>query len=206
LRLSLLRPEFFAAQLAGIVRIAHEAPVNVLFPMVSTVDELRAAREALADAVRAVGHGTPAGLRVGAMIEVPAAALKASALAPFVDEFSIGTNDLTQYTLAAARGDGGVAALGDPWDPGVLGLVDAVCRNSAGRPVAVCGEFAADPDAAACLVGLGVRELSVAPAAVPGVKEAVRQIDTSDAAARAREALGRPGPAEAHALFRRPAG
>jgi phosphocarrier protein FPr len=133
------------------------------------------------------------------MIEVPAAALKAAALAPLVDEFSIGTNDLTQYTLAAARGDGAVAALGDPWDPGVLQLVDAVCR--VGLPVAVCGEFAADPGAAALLLGLGVRELSVTPGAVAATKEAVRAVDTRIAKVLAREALARPGPADVRALF-----
>ena len=108
--------------------------MTVLFPMVSMVDEVRAARAALDTAVRAVGKGRPNGLRVGVMIEVPAAALKTAALAGLVDEFSIGTNDLTQYALAAARGEEGVAALGDPWDPGVLQLIDAVCRAAAGRP------------------------------------------------------------------------
>ena len=201
LRLSLLRPALFATQLAAIVRIAHETPVTVLFPMVSTVHELQAARSALDAAVRTVGKGTPEDLRVGAMIEVPAAALKVAALAGLVDEFSIGTNDLTQYALAAARGDGGVAALGDPWDPGVLQLIDAVCRGAAGRPVAVCGEFAADPDAVELLVGLGVRELSVTPAAVPAVKEAVRSVDARTAAVTAHEALLEPSAAAVRALL-----
>jgi phosphoenolpyruvate-protein phosphotransferase len=201
LRLSLLRPALFATQLAAIVRIAHETPVTAMFPMVSTVDELRSARSALEVAVRAVGKGVPKGLRVSAMIEVPAAALKAAALAPLVDEFSIGTNDLTQYALAAARGDGTVAALGDPWDPGVLRLVEAVCRGAGRVPVAVCGEFAADPDAAGLLVGLGVRELSVTPAAVPAVKEAVRAVDVGTAAKLAARALAEPGPAEVRALY-----
>jgi phosphoenolpyruvate-protein kinase (PTS system EI component) len=201
LRLSLLRPELFGTQLNAIVRVAHETPVTVLFPMVSTVAEVRAAREALDIAIQGVGRGQPSGLRVGAMIEVPAAALKAAALAPLVDEFSIGTNDLTQYTLAAARGEGGVAALGDPWDPGVLQLVDAVCRT--GVPTAVCGELAADPLAVAVLLGLGVRELSVTPAAVPATKEAVRSVDVTIARVLAREALTQPGPAEARGILDR---
>ncbi|WP_345733595.1 putative PEP-binding protein, partial [Cryptosporangium minutisporangium] len=202
LRFSLLRPDLFTAQLTAMVQVAYETPVTVLFPMVSTVDELTAARTALDDAVRAVGRGTPSGLRVGAMVEVPAAALKASALAPLVDVFSVGTNDLTQYTLAAARGDGGVAALGDPWDPAVLRLVDAVCRAAGDRvTVSVCGEFASEPGAAAVLVGLGVRELSVAPALVPGVKQAVREISAGSEAALAAEALTRGSTAEARALF-----
>jgi phosphoenolpyruvate-protein kinase (PTS system EI component) len=99
-----------------------------------------------------------------------------------VDFFSIGTNDLTQYALAAERGNDAVAGLGDPFDPGVLRLIDAVCRGAAGRvPVAVCGEMAADERAAALLVGLGVRELSVTPAAIPTIKQAVRALDSAAA-------------------------
>ncbi|TQS40953.1 phosphoenolpyruvate--protein phosphotransferase [Cryptosporangium phraense] len=199
LRFSLVRPDLFRAQLTAIVRVAVETPVTVLFPMVSTVDELRAARAALDDVLRAE-QASPAGLRVGAMIEVPAAALKASALAPFVDVFSIGTNDLTQYTLAAARGDGGVAALGDPWDPGVLRLVDSVCRGASDRvTVSVCGEFAGDPGAASVLIGLGVRELSVAPARVPEVKQAVRELTAATATTTASAALAAPTASEARA-------
>ncbi|MFI5959874.1 putative PEP-binding protein [Cryptosporangium sp. NPDC051539] len=195
LRFSLLRPGMFREQLIAMVLLAHETPVTVLFPMVSTVGELRAARTALDAAIRATGRGAPTGLRVGAMIEVPAAALKSAVLAPLVDVFSIGTNDLTQYTMAAARGDGGVAALGDPWDPGVLRLIDAVCRGAAGRAtVSVCGEFAGDAGAPTVLVGLGVRELSVAPARVPEVKQAVREISSADAADAAAVALTAEGP------------
>jgi phosphoenolpyruvate-protein kinase (PTS system EI component) len=121
---------------------------------------------------------------VGVMMEVPSAALKAGALAPYVDFFSIGTNDLTQYTMVAERGNAAVAGLADPLDPGVLALIDLVCRaacggaagagGAGGRLVAVCGELAADPAAAALLVAMGVPELSVAPPAVPDVKEWVR--------------------------------
>ncbi|GAA0245500.1 phosphoenolpyruvate--protein phosphotransferase [Cryptosporangium japonicum] len=202
LRFSLLRPDLFAAQLTAIVRVAHETPVTVLFPMVTTVDELAAARAALDEAVRAEKRGTPPGLEVAAMVEVPSAALKAAALAPLVDEFSVGTNDLTQYTLAAARGDEGVAALGTPWDPGVLRLVGAVCRAAGpSTRVSVCGEFASEPGAAAALIGLGVRELSVAPALVPAVKLAVRETTTSEAARTAAEALNAPTAAKAQAFF-----
>ena len=144
----------------------------------------------LDDAVTLVGRGEPAGLQVGIMVEVPAAALKARAFAPHVDFFSIGTNDLTQYALAAERGNHAVAGVGDPFDPGVLQLIDAVCRGAGPRTlVAVCGEMAADERAAAVLVGLGVRELSVTPRAVPTVKDAVRRIDRADAAAVAATAL-----------------
>ena len=191
LRLSLAHPPLLAEQLAAIVRVAHDHPTSVMFPMVSTLEELAAARRMLADAIELVGRGTPDGLEVGTMVEVPAAALKAQAFAPHVDFFSIGTNDLTQYALAAERGNAAVADVGDPYDPGVLKLVEAVCRT--GVPVAVCGELAADDRATALLVGLGVRELSVTPRAVPAIKQRVRGLDGGQAATLAAAALGADG-------------
>lgn len=185
LRLSLARPKLFVDQLLAVVRTAHETPVSLMFPMVSTVAELKEAREYLDVAVTAEGRGVPAGLQVGIMIEVPAAALKTAAFSPYVDFFSIGTNDLTQYALAAERGNDAVAVIGDAYDPGVLRLIDVVCRDAGDALVAVCGELAADPAAAGILVGLGVRELSVAPSAVPEVKQAVRGIDAGLLAATA---------------------
>ncbi|MCD2195257.1 phosphoenolpyruvate--protein phosphotransferase [Actinomycetospora endophytica] len=201
LRLALARPDLLADQLHAFVRVAHDHPVDVMFPMVTTVDELVAARRALDDAVVTVGRGRPAGLRVGIMVEVPAAALKAPAFAPMVDFFSIGTNDLTQYALAAERGNDAVAPLSDGLDPAVLALI-AATAGGAGRAdhdvlVAVCGELAGDEDAAALLIGLGVRELSVAPTAVATVKEAVRAVDLTQA--RALAAAARECP-DAHAV------
>ncbi len=149
IRLALARPELLAEQLLAMVRVAHDVPVSVMFPMISTLSELHAARRMLDDAVTLVGRGEPAGLQVGIMVEVPAAALKARAFAPHVDFFSIGTNDLTQYALAAERGNHAVAGVGDAFDPGVLQLIDAVCRGAGPRTlVAVCGEMAADERAA----------------------------------------------------------
>jgi len=180
IRLALARPELLAEQLLAIVRVAHDTPVDLMFPMVSTLDELLSARRMLTEAIETAGKADPPELRVGIMVEVPATALKAAVFAPLVDFFSIGTNDLTQYTLAAERGNDNVAALGDPLDPGVLRLIDAVCRaagGGAGPLVAVCGELAADELAVPLLLGLGVRELSVNPRAVPGVKQAVRRVD-----------------------------
>jgi phosphoenolpyruvate-protein phosphotransferase/dihydroxyacetone kinase phosphotransfer subunit len=189
-------PDLLADQLLAAVRVAHETPVSLMFPMVAALDELIAARRALDAAIAAEGRGTPPGLQVGIMVEVPATALKAAAFVPHVDFFSIGTNDLTQYALAAERGNPAVAALADPLDPGVLRLVDAVCRAAGERVlVAVCGESAADPVAAELLVGLGVRELSTAPPAVPATKQAVRELDVAEAAHRAAEALTADGPA-----------
>ena len=199
IRLSLRRPELLLAQLRAVVRVAQKRPVDVMFPMVSTVGELLSARGVLEDAVEAEGPGAPAGLRIGIMVEVPATALKAAAFAPHVDFFSIGTNDLTQYALAAERGNDSVATLADPLDPGLLALIAAVTR--VGTPVAVCGELAADELATALLIGLGVRELSVSPAAVPAVKQAVRAVDTTEAGALAALALAAPDAAAVRALL-----
>lgn len=200
IRHSLAHPALLTAQLLAIVRVAHDIPVDVMFPMVSTVDEVVAARRLLDEAVTLAGRGAPPGLRVGIMTEVPAAALKAAALAPHVDFFSIGTNDLTQYALAAERGNPALATLADGLDPGVLRLIDAVCRGAGDRvPVSVCGELAADEAAVPLLVGLGVRELSVAPPLVPAVKEAVRATDRARAAVVAARALDSPGPAAVRA-------
>ncbi|MCX6467219.1 MAG: hypothetical protein NTW05_27095, partial [Pseudonocardiales bacterium] len=168
-------PGLLADQLLAAVRVAHETPVSLMFPMVAVPAELLAARRALDAAIARDGRGTPAGLQVGMMVEVPAAALDAAAFAPYVDFLSIGTNDLVQYALAAERGNPAVAHLADPLHPGVLAMVGAVCRAAGERVlVAVCGEAAAEPRAAAAFVGLGVRELSVAPPAVPATKQVVR--------------------------------
>jgi phosphocarrier protein FPr len=172
--------------------------------MVSAVDELVAARRALDDAVETVGRGRPADLRVGIMVEVPAAALKAAAFAPLVDFLSIGTNDLTQYALAAERGNDQLATLADPLDPGVLALVAATVDGAARADhdvlVAVCGEVAGDEQAAALLIGLGVRELSVGPAAVATVKQAVREVDLGRARELAVAALACPDASAVRAL------
>jgi multiphosphoryl transfer protein len=168
LRLALRRPDLLDEQLRAIVRVARDHPVSVMFPMVTVPAELDAARAALA---RAQDREGPADLEVGIMIEVPAAALTAREFD--VDFFSVGTNDLTQYTLAAERGNPQLSALADPLHPAVLHLVEQVCDT--GVPTAVCGELAADPRATGLLVGLGVRELSVAPPAVARVKQAVRE-------------------------------
>jgi len=203
IRLSLSRPELFRDQLTAICRVARDTPVSVMFPMVSTVDELMAAFGVLEEAVAATGGRRPSGLRVGIMVEVPAAALKAGSFVPYVDFFSIGTNDLTQYTLAAERGSDAVARLADPLDPAVLRLIDGVCHAASGRvEVAVCGEAAADEAAVPLLLGLGVRKLSVVPAAVPLVKQAVRRLDADAAARLAVQALDAPGPNEVRALLR----
>ncbi|MDT7710047.1 MAG: multiphosphoryl transfer protein [Pseudonocardiales bacterium] len=195
IRLSLARPQLLADQLLALVRVAHDVPISLMFPMIATMRELVVARRMLDDAIKLVGRGDPPDLHVGIMVEVPATALKARAFAPHVDFFSIGTNDLTQYALAAERGNSALAAVGDPFDPGVLALIEAVCRGAtASRAVvAVCGELAADERATGLLIGLGVRELSVAPGAVPMIKESVRRQDRRQAGRLAAAALAADG-------------
>ena len=188
IRLALDRRDLLFDQLAAICQVARKAPVSVMFPMVTTVAELRDARSVLEDAAGAAG--LPEELRVGMMVEVPAAALKIATFLPHLDFISIGTNDLTQYTLAAERGNAAVAALSDPLDPGVLSLIQQVCHTAAGRvPVAVCGEAAADHAAIPVLLGLGVRELSVSPHSVPSVKARARALDLAHCISLAHAAL-----------------
>ncbi|MEV7629289.1 phosphoenolpyruvate--protein phosphotransferase [Actinoplanes sp. NPDC089786] len=181
IRHSLANPTLLSDQLTAMVRTARDTPVSVMFPMISTLTELTAARTALDEAIARTGIGRPAGLEVGIMIEVPAAALKASTFAAHIDFASIGTNDLTQYAMAAERGNPSVATLSDALDPGVLRLIAATCQAAGNKfTVAVCGELAADEAAVPLLIALGVRELSVSPPSIPGVKEAVRSAPASN--------------------------
>jgi phosphocarrier protein FPr len=199
IRLSLARPELLVDQLRALCRTAADHPVRVMLPMVSAVDEVVRTRRLLAEA--AGERGVPRGLELGMMVEVPAAALSISSFLPYVDFVSIGTNDLTQYTLAAERGNASVAHLADALDPAVLRLVATVGRAAAGRlPVAVCGEVASDPAAVPVLLGLGVGELSVAPQSVPAVKRAVRELDMLDCADLAARALEATDAAEVRSL------
>jgi phosphoenolpyruvate-protein phosphotransferase/dihydroxyacetone kinase phosphotransfer subunit len=188
IRLSLDRQELLLEQLQAIGQVARRGPTSVMFPMVTTIAEIRNARSLLEEA--AGPAGLPEGLRVGMMVEVPAAALKIATFLPYLDFISIGTNDLTQYTLAAERGNTAVAALSDPLDPGVLRLIRHVCHTAGGRvPVAVCGEAAADHIAIPVLLGLGVHELSVSPKSVPSVKARVRALDLAHCASLADAAI-----------------
>ncbi len=194
LRLSLRHPEQLLSQFRALLRVAARRPLRVMVPMVGSVEELRRARELLAEARASLevrGVALPAHLDFGMMLEVPSAALLADHLAPLVDFFSIGTNDLTQYTMAAERGNAGVAALADPLHPAVLRLIErtVVAAAAAGRPVAVCGEVAGDRLAVPLLLGLGVRQLSMSPALIPAAKQAVRTTDAGAARRLAEEAL-----------------
>jgi phosphoenolpyruvate-protein phosphotransferase/dihydroxyacetone kinase phosphotransfer subunit len=197
IRLSLRHRDLLREQLHAICAVAADAPVSVMFPMVSTVGELLSAKAVLDEAW---SGPRPAGLEIGIMVEVPAVALKAAAFAPHVDFFSVGTNDLTQYALAAERGNPALATLADPLDPGVLRLIGELCRQAGTVPVSVCGEIAADPLAVPVLVGLGVRSLSVAAPAVAAVKQAVRSLDLAQVTGLAESALRCATAAEVRAL------
>jgi phosphocarrier protein FPr len=203
IRLALAEPELLETQLRAALRTAADHPLKVMFPMVATLEEYREARSVLDRVREELGDAAPEQLDVGVMVEVPAAALAAESFAPEVDFFSLGTNDLVQYTMAAERGNAAVAALADGLHPAVLRLIRAVVEAASahGKWVGVCGELASDPLAAIVLVGLGVTELSASAPAIPAVKQAVRELDAADARALADEALGLSSAAEVRALL-----
>lgn len=197
LRTARRHPELLQTQLAALAAAAKQTGTTpwVMAPMVSTPAE--AAEFALT--ARAAGLET-----VGAMVEVPAAALRAHRLvAAGLDFVSLGTNDLTQYAMAADRLEGDLADLLDPWQPAVLQLVAAT--GSVDVPVGVCGEAARDPLLALVLVGLGVRSLSMAPAAVPAVRFALSRTSLATCRAMAEAALSADSPQEARDLAARSA-
>ena len=191
IRLSLKKRETLETQLRAILRAAAHGPVRILLPMVTTPGEVRKTREILervAHGLRRRRSGLPEKLPpVGAMIEVPGAALAADALAKVCDFFAVGSNDLTMYTLATDRADETVAHLFDPLHPAVLRLMQFASEAGmrAGIPVSICGEIAGDPRFAALLVGLGFRELSMAAANLPRVKQRIRAMDALSARHRA---------------------
>lgn len=205
IRLTLENRRVFRAQLRAILRASVHGKVRMLFPMISGVGELREAREVLEEVkVQLHDRGVPfdPDVPVGVMIEVPSAALIADTLAKECDFFSIGTNDLTQYTLAVDRGNERVAHLYNALHPAVLALIDQSVRaaRSAGIPISICGEMATNPLAVPLLIGLGIGELSGAPSAVPVVKEIVRAIDAEDAAGDARLALASASAEDVHLI------
>jgi multiphosphoryl transfer protein len=193
IRLGLAQPELLETQLRAALRVAALHPLRVMFPMVTTLAEYHQAVSVVGRAREQLEkRGETAGrIEVGIMVEVPAAALAAEAFAVEVDFFSIGTNDLVQYTMAAERGNEAVAGLADGLHPAVLRLIRGVTAvaEAHGKWVGVCGELGADPLAVPVLVGLGISELSVNPPAIPATKEAVRQVDSGTAGRLAREAL-----------------
>jgi phosphotransferase system enzyme I (PtsI) len=200
IRLLLRRPELLEMQLAAILRASAAGPVRVLLPMVTTVGEVRAAREIyerVARRLRRRGDGIPDKLPpLGIMIETPGAALSADALALEADFFAIGTNDLTAYTLAVDRSESAVAELYDPMHPAVLRLIqfatEAALRMR--MPVSVCGEMAANPRLIPLMLGFGLRSFSMNASAVPRVKQAVRAANIDDCARFARKVMEQTDP------------
>ncbi len=208
IRMCLDEAEMFKVQLRALLRAALHGDVRILLPLVVTVDEVRATRGLLATAsaelaARGVPHRTDVPL--GVMIETPAAAVTADAFADEVDFFSIGSNDLVQYTLAVDRGNVNLASRFNPLHPAVLRLIHQVVReaDAAGVPVGVCGEMASEPIMAFVLLGLGLRQLSVSPRVVPLVKRLVRGVSAEIAAEAAAAALSAPNAASAEAALRR---
>lgn len=204
LRIAFERPELLVTQLRALLRAASQGDVRVMFPMVSSVSDLRRAK-AMLETARADldAAGVPYGpVMIGSMLEIPSAILVADRLAPECDFFSIGTNDLTQYTLAVDRGDPRVAHLGSSLDPAVLRLLDRArtVADAHGRPVCVCGDLAADPVATPLLVGLGFRTLSMATAAIPLVAEALGRIHLDEARELGLAALEQDGAADVERL------
>jgi phosphotransferase system enzyme I (PtsI) len=176
----------FEAQMRGLLRASAHGPLKIMFPMISGVAELRAVREIvdqLKDELRGAGIAFDEGVKLGIMIEMPSAALTADLLAAECDFFSIGTNDLIQYTMAVDRVNEYVSHLYEPLHPALLRLLADVARAGAvaNIPVTVCGEMAGDPLIAPVLLGLGLRELSMSAVSVPEVKATIRRTSAHDA-------------------------
>lgn len=205
LRLCFQRPELFRTQLRALLRASVHGRLAIMFPMVSGLADLRRAQEALAEARRSLeaeGHPVADDYEVGIMVEIPSAALLADHLAPEVDFFSIGTNDLVQYTLAVDRGNPELADMYQPWHPAVLRLIDQVVKaaHAAGKWVGVCGEMGGLPEGALLLLGLGVDELSMSPALLPRIRRLVRATPAEEARALAQRCLSLGTPEEVLAL------
>ncbi|MEE8247104.1 MAG: phosphoenolpyruvate--protein phosphotransferase, partial [Alphaproteobacteria bacterium] len=192
IRLSLKVLPLLESQLAAMLRAGAHGPTRILLPMIGNAGEVRRVRDVLDKVVRRlrrrrvrIADPVPP---LGAMIEVPGAALAADGLARVCDFFSIGTNDLTMYTLAIDRGDEQVAPLYDPLHPAVLRLIQFASQAAlrAGIPVNVCGEVAGDPRHTALLLGLGLRELSMSAISLPAVKQRIRRLSLDEATRRAQ--------------------
>ncbi len=196
IRLCLKQPKLFETQLAAILRAAAHGPARILLPMISSVEQVKQVREKVNVVARRLqrrGELLPDPLPpIGVMIEIPGAALAADALAQVSDFFSIGSNDLTQYTLAIDRSDEQVADLYNPHHPAVLRLIqfstEAALR--ARIPVSLCGEMAGNPQFSAFLIGLGIRELSMSPPRLPEVKRTIRSLSLLESTRYAARIMG----------------
>jgi phosphotransferase system enzyme I (PtsI) len=203
----LARP-LFKAQLRGLLRAALQGPVKIMFPMISGVGELRAVKSVVEEVkAELTAQGVPfaAGVKLGIMIEMPSAAVTADLLAEEVDFFSIGTNDLIQYTMAVDRVNEYVSYLYEPFHPALLRLIGGVSRaaRAKGIPVSVCGEMAGDVHVVPILLGLGILDLSMSAPSIPEVKAVVRAITLSDAEQLVERVLRMPTAAEVKSAVER---
>ena len=187
-RVSLEQPAMFRTQLRAILRAAGKARLHIMFPMIATLEELREAKAILAEEVRA---GQYPAVQVGLMIEVPSAALLAEQFAREADFFSIGSNDLTQYTLAMDRGHPTLAKKADSLHPAVLKMIELTCKGAGtqGKWVGVCGGMASEAMAVPVLIGLGVTELSVSVPEIPAIKALIRRLNLSECQRLAQELI-----------------
>ncbi len=206
IRLLLRHHEVLKPQLRAFLRVSARHPISVLLPVVVGLEDVRQARQVVRqvqDELSAEGKPFDRDIPVGAMIEVPSAALMARTLANELDFLSLGTNDLVQYVLAADREDESTAPYYQPLHPAVLRLIQSVvdAARSAGRDLSICGEMAGDPLHTALLLGLGLRELSVAPGQMLEVKNAIRRTRLEDARQLARIALELGSASEVEALL-----
>lgn len=200
------RPDILEDQFYALLKAAAGSDLRIMLPMVSQVYEVIQAREILDNAlarVQADQNEFSAQLQFGIMVEVPSAALMVEFFAPHVDFFSIGTNDLTQYTLAVDRMNARVAGLASPFSPAVLKLIERTIRvaHEHGKWVGMCGEFAGEPLAVPFLLGVGLDEFSMSAQAIPTVKQIIRQWDIKDCQQVARQALLLPSAQEVHAYL-----
>ena len=179
IRFLMQRPAVFEVQVRALIRASSGMSLRILLPLISDVEEVRQARQTIfmqRDRLAEEGVSLPTHIYIGAMMEVPSALLMADVLAPEVDFFSIGTNDLTQYTLAIDRADSRTYAQFQAAHPSVLRLISHVAAASKEHkiPLSLCGDLAAGPFYTQLLIGLGVRQLSCPPRYIPAIKEAVR--------------------------------
>jgi phosphotransferase system enzyme I (PtsI) len=185
IRFCLANPEFFKQQLRAILRASAKHNISMMYPMISSLEEILKANALLDESRKELdeeGVAYDPDMKVGVMIEIPSAALSAHQIAPHVDFFSIGTNDLVQYTLAVDRVNENVAHLYQPTHSAILKLIKMVVDAARANriPTAVCGQMAASPELVPLLIGLGVNELSISPSSVPMVKDVIRKLHYSD--------------------------
>ncbi|NJD10394.1 MAG: phosphoenolpyruvate--protein phosphotransferase [Gemmatimonadetes bacterium] len=208
IRVCLDLPDMFRAQLRALLRASAHGDLRIMLPLINDVQEVQRTRLLLEEeeaSLRAAGIPFNAGYKVGIMVETPAAALTAAELARYADFFSIGTNDLTQYTLAVDRGNARLAPLYTPFHPSVLRLIQRTVQagRDAGIEVSVCGELASNPLGVYLLIGLGITAFSVAPGSLPEIKKVVRSVPAADAREVVAEALRAPTPDEVVAILTR---